>query len=248
MCANIPTGIRELDKMLDGGVMEGEVVLFLYDIGSGHNFILSKIIQNHFDRGGSIILILTSTSSPQFVNLIQDIVHSERVAIIDCVSPQNIYNTQYYIANCSRAFDIFLNMKKARDERIANTSEGGLPPLVCFYSLSSLFINFEPNEVVQFFNKNVKEAMRCRTIEYYLLSHGITETSVEKRIQALANTVILTRTEFKEHRRRNYIQVLKHASGVPSPEEKQYSITKRDSSRPEIIFSTPILDRASKIY
>lgn len=248
MSVNISTGIRELDQMLDGGVTRGDVVLFLYDIGSGHNFILSEIIRKHFDRGGSVILVLTSTSSPQFLKLIEDITNSERFALIDCVSPKNVYNTEYYIPNCSRAFDIFLNMKKARESQVQRTAEGDLPPLVCFYSLSSLFITFEPNEVVQFFNKNVKEAMRCKTIEYYLLSHGITETSVEKRIQALANTVIVTRTEFKEHRRRNYIQVLKHSSGVPYPEEKQYSITRRNGLRPEIIFSAPILDRITKLY
>jgi hypothetical protein len=117
--------------------------------------------------------------------------------------------------------------------------EKKIPLLVCFYSLSPLFINFEPNEVVQFFNKNVKEAMRLGTVEYYLLSYGITENIIEKRLQALANTVILLRSEFKDHRRQNYLQILKHASGVPYPEEKQYSIINRDGANPEIVFSTP---------
>ncbi|MEM2145258.1 MAG: hypothetical protein QW279_07850 [Candidatus Jordarchaeaceae archaeon] len=240
------TGIKELDQMLDSGVCRGDVVLFLDDIGSGNDFILSEIIRNHYNRGGSVILVLTSPDSIRFANLLEDIVHSKNFTIIDCVSPKNVYNTEYYIENCSKVFDIFLAMKTARDNQLKNNNEDAPSPLVCLYSLSSLFINFETNEVIQFFNKNIKEAMRCRTIEYYHLYQGITENSVEKRIQALANTVIKTRSEFKEHRRLNFIQIVKHSSGVPFPEERQYSITKRDGIRPEIVFSTPFLDHMVK--
>jgi len=241
MSVKVPTGIRELDRMLNGGMLGGEVTLFLHDIGSGHNYILSEIIRNHCRMGGKALIVLTSTSSAQFINLIGNVTSRETCIIIDCVSPQNVYNTEYYIENPSRAFDIFICMKKAREELNSMVGEKKIPPLICFYSLSPLFINFEPNEVVQFFNKNVKEAMRLGTVEYYLLSHGITENSIEKRLQALANTVILLRSEFKDHRRQNYLQILKHASGVPYPEEKQYSIINRDGANPEIVFSTPLI-------
>jgi archaellum biogenesis ATPase FlaH len=246
MGANEFTGLKELDQMLDNGIERGDVVLFIDEIGSGNDFILSEIIRNHYNQGGSVILVMTSPDSLRFANLIEDIIHSKNFTVIDCISSKNIYNTEYYIENCSKVFDIFLTMKTARDKQLQNTGKDALSPLICLYSLSSLFINFETNEVIQFFNKNIKEAIRCRTIEYYLLSQGITENNVEKRIQALANTVIKTRTEFKEHRRQNYIQIVKHASGIPYPEEKQYSIAKHDNSRPEIIFSTPFLDRMVK--
>ncbi|MGQ9721698.1 MAG: RAD55 family ATPase [Candidatus Jordarchaeum sp.] len=243
MSIKVATGIRELDAMLDGGILEGEVTLFLYDTGSGHNYILSEIIKNHCRMGGNVLLVLTSTSSSQFVTLTKNVINQKNCVIIDCISPRNVYNTEYYIENPSRAFDIFLSMKKAREDLNSRIGEKRIPTLVCFYSLSSLFINFEPNEVVQFFNKNVKESMRLGTVEYYTLIYGITEPSTEKRIQVLANTVILSRTEFRDHRRQNYLQILKHVSGVPYPEEKQYSITKRDGDVPEIVFSTPMLGR-----
>nr|MDO8082997.1 hypothetical protein [Candidatus Freyarchaeota archaeon] len=246
MGANGFTGLKELDQMLDSGIERGDVVLFLDDIGSGNDFILSEIIRSHYNQGGSVILVITSPDSLRFANLIEDIIHSKNFTVVDCVSPKNVYNTEYYIENCSRVFDIFLTMKTARDNQLKNNSKDAPGPLVCLNSLSSLFINFETNEVIQFFNKNIKEAIRCRTIEYYLLYQGITETSVEKRMQALANTVIKTRTEFREHRRQNFIQVVKHASGIPYPEEKQYSIAKLDGTRPEIVFSTPFLDRMVK--
>ncbi|MEM3562917.1 MAG: hypothetical protein QXR19_06800 [Candidatus Jordarchaeaceae archaeon] len=241
MSVRVPTGIRELDRMLDGGMLRGETTLFLHDIGSGHNYILSEIIKNHCQMGGCVLLVLTSTSSQQFVSLIKNVICPENCVIIDCVSPQNVFNSGYYLENPSRAFDIFLTMKNAREALNSKVGEKEIPPLVCFYSLSPLFINFEPNEVVQFFNKNIKEAMRLGTVEYYLLSYGITDNSTEKRLQALANTVILLRSEFREHRRQNYLQIVKHASGVPYPEEKQYSIIKRDEATPEIVFSTPAL-------
>jgi archaellum biogenesis ATPase FlaH len=240
------TGIKELDQMLDSGIGRGDVVLFLDDIGSGNDFILSEIIRNHHNHGGSVILVLTSPDSLRFANLIEDIIKSKNFTVIDCVSPKNVYNTDFYIENCSKVFDIFLTMKTARDNQLKNNDKDAPCPLVCLYSLSSLFINFETNEVIQFFNKNIKEAMRCGTIEYYHLYQGITETSVEKRIQALANTVIKTRTEFREHRRLNFIQIVKHSSGIPFSEERQYSITKRDGMRPEIVFSTPFLDHMVK--
>jgi archaellum biogenesis ATPase FlaH len=246
MGANEFTGLKELDQMLDSGIERGDVVLFFDDIGSGNDFILSEIIRNHHNKGGSVILVMTSPDSLRFANLIDDIIHSKNFTIIDCISPKNVYKTEYYIENCSKVFDIFLTIKTARDKQLKNNSEDAPGPLVCLYSLSSLFINFETNEVIQFFNKNIKEAIRCRTIEYYLLSQGITENSVEKRVQALANTVIKTRTEFREHRRQNYIQIVKHASGIPYSEEKQYTIAKNDNSRPEIVFSTPFLDRMVK--
>ncbi|MEM3586575.1 MAG: hypothetical protein QXO71_04560 [Candidatus Jordarchaeaceae archaeon] len=246
MVASGFTGIKELDQMLDSGISRGDVILFLDDIGSGNDFILSEIIRNHHNRGGSVILVLTSPDALRFAELIEDIIHSKNFTIIDCISPKNVYNTEYYIENCSKVFDIFLTMKTARDNQLKNCDKDELYPLVCLYSLSSLFINFETNEVIQFFNKNIREAMRCKTIEYYHLYQGITETSVEKRIQALANTVIRTRTEFKEHRRVNFIQVVKHSSGIPFPEERQYSITKRDGMQPEIVFSTPFLEHMVK--
>lgn len=246
MGTNRFTGIKELDQMLDSGIERGDVVLFLDDIGSGNDFILSEIIRNHHNQGGSVILALTSPDALRFAKLIEDIIHSNNFTVIDCVSPKNFYNTEYYIENCSKVFDIFLTMKTVRDNQLKDTDKDAPGPLVCLYSLSSLFINFETNEVIQFFNKNIKEAIRCRTIEYYHLYQGITENSVEKRIQALANTVIKTRTEFKEHRRQNYIQIVKHASGIPYAEERQYSIAKHDDVRPEIVFSTPFLDQMIK--
>jgi archaellum biogenesis ATPase FlaH len=240
------TGIKELDQMLDSGIGRGDVVLFLDDIGSGNDFILSEIVRNQYSQGGSVILVLTSPDSLRFANLIEDIIHSNNFTIIDCVSPKNVYNTEYYIENCSKVFDIFLTMKSARDNLLKNSDKETLAPLVCLYSLSYLFINFETNEVVQFFNKNIREAMKCGTIEYYHLYQGITENNVEKRIQALANTVIKTRTEFKEHRKLNFIQIVKHSSGVTFPEERQYSIAKHDGVKPEIVFSTPFLDQMVK--
>ncbi|WXG42158.1 MAG: hypothetical protein WED07_15575 [Candidatus Freyarchaeum deiterrae] len=246
MGANEFTGLKDLDQMLDSGIGRGDVVLFIDDIGSGNDFILSEIIRNHYNQGGSVILVITSPDSLQFAKMIEDIIHSENFTVIDSISPKNVYETEYYLENCSKVFDIFLTMKTARDKQFQKSDENAPGPLVCLYSLSSLFINFETNEVIQFFNKNIKEAMRCKTIEYYMLSQGVTENSVEKRIQALANTVIKTRTEFREHRRQNYIQIVKHASGIPYAEEKQYSIAKRNGARPEIVFSTPFLNSMVK--
>lgn len=225
--------------MFGNGVQKGSAILFLYETGSSQDFITSEIIRNHYNRGGKTILILTSNSSSQFTNHIQDILSSESFKIIDCVSPENIYNTKHYVPNASQIFDIFLEMKKARDDFLKNTEEEEPNILVCFYSLCSLFINFETNEVVQFLDKNIREAMRCKTIEFYLLSEGILEKSVEKRIQTLANVILKARTEFKEHRRQNYIQLLEHNSETPYPEEKQYSIISRDGARPEIVFNIP---------
>lgn len=239
------SGLRDLDQMFGNGVQRGSVILFLYETGSGHDYIISEIIRNHYNNGGKTILILTSNSSSQFINHIQDIISPENFRVVDCVSPENIYNTKHYIPNASQIFDIFLEMKEARDDFLQNTRGEEPNILVCFYSLSSLFINFGTNEVIQFLYKNIREAMRCKTIEFYLLSEGILEKSVEKRIQTLANVVLKTRTEFKDHRRQNYIQLLEHSSETPYPEEKQYSIISRDHTKPEIVFHTPLL---SSIY
>ncbi|MGQ9721798.1 MAG: hypothetical protein ACUVXA_10815 [Candidatus Jordarchaeum sp.] len=246
MIENESTGIRELDQILYGGINGGETVLFMHDIGSGYELILLEIIRNHYHQGGNVLLVVTSPSSLRFLSLFEGIINLQNFKIIDCISPRNVYNTEYYIANYSQLFDIFLAMQNARNDLLQNSSKNEPTPLVCFYSLSPLFINFGENEVIQFFNKNIREAMRCRTIEYYLLSQGVTNIMVERRIQALANTVILSRTEFRDHRRQNYLQILKHASGVPYPEEKQYSIIKRDGTLPEIIFLTPILDSITR--
>ncbi|MEX2752073.1 MAG: hypothetical protein Q6366_009330 [Candidatus Freyarchaeota archaeon] len=234
-------GLTELDQMFGNGVQKGSAILFLYETGSGQDYITSEIIRNHYNRGGKTILVLTSNSSSHFVNNIQDILSSENFKIIDCVSPKNIYNTKHYIPNTSQIFDIFLEMKKARDDFLKNPKEEEPNILVCFYSLSSLFINFETNEVIQFLDKNIREAMRCKTIEFYLLSEGILEKSVEKRIQTLANVILRTRTEFKEHRRQNYIQLLEHNSETPYPEERQYSIISHDYTRPKLVFHIPLL-------
>ncbi|MBS7250539.1 MAG: hypothetical protein KIH08_08110 [Candidatus Freyarchaeota archaeon] len=169
------SGIRELDQMFGNGVPIGSAILFLYETGSGQEYIISEIIRNHYNHGGKTILILTSNSSPHFINHIKDIISSENFKIIDCVSPENIYNTKHYIPNASQIFDIFLEMKKARDDFLQNPEEEEPNILVCFNSLSSLFINFETNEVLQFLDKNIREAMRCKTIEFYLLSEGILE-------------------------------------------------------------------------
>jgi len=37
------TGLKELDQMLGNGVQVGDVVLFLYEIGSCHNFLISEM-------------------------------------------------------------------------------------------------------------------------------------------------------------------------------------------------------------
>jgi len=240
------TGLKELDQMLGNGVQVGDVVLFLYEIGSCHNFLISEIIRNHHKKKGKILLTLTSTSSHQFITQIQDIVSQENFIIVDCISPKNIYNAKHYIPNPSKTFDIFLEMKKARDDLLENSKEDEPPLLVCFYSLSSLFINFETNEVIQFLNKNIGEAAKNKTIEFYLLPEGILEKGVEKRVQTLANVVIKTRTEFRGHRRQNYLQLLEHSSETPYPEEKQFSILARGPAKPEIIFPIPLFDSFSE--
>jgi archaellum biogenesis ATPase FlaH len=240
------TGLKELDQMLGKGVQAGDVVLFLYEIGSCYNFLISEIIRNHHKEKGKILLTLTSTSSPQFITQIQDIVSQENFIIVDCISPKNIYNAKHYIPNPSQTFDILLEMKKARDGLLENSKEDEPPPLVCFHSLDSLFINFETNEVIQFLNKNIGEAAKSKTIEFYLLPEGILEKDVEKRVQTLANVVIKTRTEFRGHRRQNYLQLLEHSSETPYPEEKQFSIVGRDPAKPEIIFHIPLFGSFSE--
>ena len=218
----IPSGIKGLDGLLEGGLVRGSITLLLGPPGTGKSFICHQFIHHGLKRGEPCLYVSTLLDSTRVKEQVRrafgwDYGRYEERGLLRIVDLHSRWAEEYfpeiaippleYRAMPLNVKQVLTVISKAREE----VGHGGRG---VFYSFSSLFLAAEDVKDILKLAHAMKA--RCRqigTTAIYVIDKGAQSDQIEEYMKALADCVVETDILGEELRLRIVKAPMKHDRG-----------------------------------
>jgi len=192
----IRTGIPGLDRMLGGGIAEGESYTLIGSPHCGKKPLLMKIGYTAIVKNRPVIFVLTDFGVTNWVNMMASSgwnvkKHSKSFYVVDSYSQQfgvcpstettKCMEVPYTLSQISIAVTDFVNKIK---------SETRKKPIVILHSLSTLIENFDAESVFKFMQFFLGKLRAEGIIVFYSLQSEVHSQETTKLLTSLADGII----------------------------------------------------------
>jgi len=153
--------------------------LIIADINTGGEFLFLELIQEYIERGFKTVLVLLDALPRSVLKELAGR-ESDNFMIVNTYSDvETKYNTSIVL------HELKLTLKALRKQLKSDK-----PLIMFFWSLNPLFIHYSNNDIVRFFLENTKHAITNNSIEFFLISKGLVEELIMRRLISIAHSVI----------------------------------------------------------
>lgn len=168
------TGIKGFDKLIKGGIPSGYSVVLLGAPGTKKTLFAQHIAQDHIERGGTVLFILTKKGQTELIGELrefgwddcQDHFDSGRIMVIDAYS-WKLGDSESIPPSDVTKLSIRINKERKKLEE-----KGDVMEIFNTASEFSLF-NKEPVSVFGFFEKACARARESNTLLLMIVEEGM---------------------------------------------------------------------------
>ncbi len=189
------TGIKVLDKVLEGGLPRPSSVLITGDIGTNKNTLAQQILFYGLKRGEKAIYITVDSFPEDLIcNMkkygwdVEPFLEEERLVFIDGFSPRvGVDSKAHYIVENPFNLDELLTKIVLAE---AEFFEENVPCRVVVSHVSTVLFMARRREVLRFFERMHAEARKYNGVYMFVYTEGVKHPSVETFMKQLTDVVL----------------------------------------------------------
>ncbi len=195
MIERVPTGIKELDKIIGGGIVKPSSLLIQGPPGSGKSIFMWQLLYEGIQRGEGCISAITGEYIPLLKEKLKtfnwDIEkYKEKVKIIDCYSWRlgaRAVGRRFSISGPADLNQVSVAISEAKTEL---EKSGNSNVRVAIDSLSDFFLFNEPIIVYKFLEILIARIKAENSILILVLDEGLHDEKVINTVKYLVDSVI----------------------------------------------------------